>query len=129
MSTHYHLLLETPSANLVDGMKWLQGTFTQRMNAMLQTWGHLFQGRYKAKIVDDSNPEYFRKVSDYIHLNPAAAGLLTPKSRPGSNPMLGVAMPCIFRPPPNAQCGSAPRPSFLTTASKTRPKVEEPIRP
>jgi len=37
MSTHYHLLLETPSANLVDGMKWLQGTFTLRMNAMHQT--------------------------------------------------------------------------------------------
>ena len=34
MSTHYHLLLETPNANLVDGMKWFQGTFTQRMNAM-----------------------------------------------------------------------------------------------
>ena len=37
MSTHDHLLLETPSANLVDGMKWLQGTFTLRMNAMHQT--------------------------------------------------------------------------------------------
>ena len=39
-------------------------------------WGHLFQGRYKAKVIDDSDASYFRKVADYIHLNPAAAGLL-----------------------------------------------------
>jgi hypothetical protein len=45
----YHLLIETPRGNLVESMKWLQGAFTQRMNAMQQTWGHLFQGRYKAK--------------------------------------------------------------------------------
>lgn len=76
MSTHYHLLIETPSGNLVDAMKWLQGAFTQRMNAMHQTWGHLFQGRYKAKIIATDEPEYFRRVSDYIHLNPAAAGLV-----------------------------------------------------
>ena len=99
------------------------------MNAMHQIWGHLFQGRYKAKIIDDSNPEYFRKVSDYIHLNPAAAGLLTPKSRPRLESYARSSFPCIFRPLPNAQCGSAPRPSFLTTASKTRPMVEKPIRP
>jgi REP element-mobilizing transposase RayT len=76
MSTHYHLLLETPNANLVEGMKWFQGTFTQRMNAMQKTWGHLFQGRYKAKVIEQDEPEYFRRVATYIHLNPAAAGLL-----------------------------------------------------
>lgn len=76
MSTHYHLLLETPQGNLVEGMKWFQGAFTQRMNAMHKTWGHLFQGRYKAKIIEQSDPEYFRKVASYIHLNPAAAGLV-----------------------------------------------------
>ncbi len=76
MSTHYHLLVETPSGNLVDAMKWLQGAFTQRMNAMHQTRGHLFQGRYKAKIIATDEPEHFRRVSDYIHLNPAAAGLV-----------------------------------------------------
>ena len=76
MSNHYHILLETPSGNLVDTMKWLQGTFTQRYNARHQLWGHLFQGRYKAKIIDDTEPEYFRRVSEYIHLNPAAAKLV-----------------------------------------------------
>ena len=76
MRTHYHLLIETPEPNLVDGMKWFQGTFTQRHNGYHGHWGHLFQGRYKAKIIDDEHPEYFQRVADYIHLNPAAAGLL-----------------------------------------------------
>jgi REP element-mobilizing transposase RayT len=76
MSNHYHLLLETPLGNLVDAMKWFQGTFTQRYNARHQLWGHLFQGRYKAKIIDDEDDSYFRKVSEYVHLNPADAGLV-----------------------------------------------------
>lgn len=80
MSTHYHLLMETPSGNLVEGMKWLQGAFTQRMNAMHKTWGHLFQGRYKAKIIDPTDPTYFRRVAEYIHLNPTSAGVLGRKT-------------------------------------------------
>ena len=48
MSNHYHLLLETPEANLVDGMRWFQGAYIQRFNAMFKRRGHLFQGRYKA---------------------------------------------------------------------------------
>src|SRR5437867_3460666 len=51
MSNHYHLLLETPEANLVSGMKWLQGTYTQRYNSRHKVRGHLFQGRYKAVVV------------------------------------------------------------------------------
>src|SRR5437867_7944536 len=43
MGNHYHLLLETPEANLVSGMKWLQGTYTQRYNARHRKRGHLFQ--------------------------------------------------------------------------------------
>ncbi len=71
MGNHYHLLIETPEANLVDGMRWFQGTYTQRFNIRHKEWGHLFQGRYKALLVDDG--EYFRAVADYIHLNPARA--------------------------------------------------------
>jgi len=71
MGNHYHLLLETPEPNLVDGMRWLQSTYTQRFNARHKVWGHLFQGRYKALPVDQG--EYFRTVADYIHLNPARA--------------------------------------------------------
>jgi REP element-mobilizing transposase RayT len=78
MKNHYHLLLETPQGNLVDAMKWFQGTFTQRYNARHQLWGHLFQGRYKAKVIDDEDASYFRTVSDYIHLNPAEAKVVKP---------------------------------------------------
>ena len=52
LSNHYHLLLETPEPNLVAGMKWFQGTYTQRFNAMFRCRGHLFQGRYKALPID-----------------------------------------------------------------------------
>ncbi len=79
MSNHYHLLLETPEANLVAGMKWFQGAYTQRFNAMFKRRGHLFQGRYKAIPIatdpQDGGLEYFRGVSTYIHLNPFRAGL------------------------------------------------------
>lgn len=75
MGNHYHLLLETPEANLVAGMKWLQGTYTQRFNARHKLWGHLLQGRYKALLVDGAEGNYFSTVSSYIHLNPARAKL------------------------------------------------------
>ena len=44
MMNHYHLLPETAEPNLVAGMKWFQGTYTQRLNAMFTRRGHLFQG-------------------------------------------------------------------------------------
>ena len=76
MSNHYHLLLETPQANLVAGMAWFQGTYTQRFNARHRLSGHLFQGRYKAIPIEGERPEYFRLASQYIHLNPVRARLL-----------------------------------------------------
>lgn len=76
MGNHYHLLLETPEANLVNGMKWLQGTYTQRYNARHRKRGHLFQGRYRAVPLAADEPEYFQVVSSYIHLNPARAKLI-----------------------------------------------------
>jgi len=72
MGTHYHLLLETPEPNLVDGMRWLQGTFTKRINSRHNERGHLLQGRYKALLVDGTD-NYFSTVCTYIHLNPARA--------------------------------------------------------
>ncbi len=76
LPNHYHLLAETPEANLVDGMKWLQSTYTQRYNSRHKVFGHLFQGRYKALVVDGAEGNYFGVVSTYIHLNPARANLL-----------------------------------------------------
>lgn len=72
MRNHYHLLLETPRPNLVDGMRWLQGTYTKRFNIRHKVFGHLFQSRYKALLVD-SQEGYFQTVCDYVHLNPARA--------------------------------------------------------
>ena len=69
MGNHYHLLLETPEPNLVEGMRWLQGTYTKRFNAGHREWGHLFQGRYKA-IPVEAGSGYFPVVAGYIHLNP-----------------------------------------------------------
>ena len=76
MGNHYHLLLETPQANLVVGMKWLQGTYTQRFNSRHKLYGHLFHGRYKALNVDEEDRMQYQVVSTYIHLNPVRAGLV-----------------------------------------------------
>jgi hypothetical protein len=77
MRNHYHLLVETPEANLVAGMKWLQGTYTQRYNSRHSVFGHLFQGRYQALVVEGAAGDYLGVVSTYIHLNPARAGLVS----------------------------------------------------
>ena len=73
MSNHYHLCVETPEPNLVDGMRWLQGTFSVRFNRVRREPGHVFQGRYKALLVD---PDAVGAVCHYIHLNPVRAGLV-----------------------------------------------------
>jgi REP element-mobilizing transposase RayT len=78
MGNHYHLLLETPKANLVAGMKWFQGTYTARFNARHRLRGHLFSGRYKAVVIDGEEPSYGRAVSDCIHLNPVRARIVRP---------------------------------------------------
>ena len=78
MGNHYHLLIETPEPNLVAGMKWLQGVYTQRVNKWMKCRGHLFQGRYKAQLVnaDPMESRYFQTVCDYIHLNPLRARMI-----------------------------------------------------
>ena len=76
LRNHFHWLLETPEANLVDGMKWFLGAYSQRFNARHGQRGHVFQGRYKAVVIDGRSGDYFETVSTYIHLNPARARLL-----------------------------------------------------
>jgi putative transposase len=73
MSNHYHLALETPEPNLVEGMKWLQGTFATRFNRYRKENGHVFQGRYKALLVGEGRSRL--GLIDYIHLNPVRAGI------------------------------------------------------
>jgi REP element-mobilizing transposase RayT len=75
MSNHFHLALETPQADLVEGMHWLQGTFATRFNRFRKERGHLFQGRYQAILIEDEAA--LARVVDYIHLNPVRAGIVT----------------------------------------------------
>ncbi len=72
-SNHYHLAVETPRANLVEGMRWLQGTFSIRFNRLRQERGHVFQGRYKSLLVDPDGG--LGSLCHYIHLNPVRAHL------------------------------------------------------
>lgn len=73
MNNHYHLLIETPEANLVQGMRRLNGVYTQAFNHRHHRVGHLFQGRYKSIVVDKDN--YLLELCRYIVLNPVRAGL------------------------------------------------------
>lgn len=76
MGNHYHLFIQTPEANLVEGMKWFQNTYTRRFNVRHKAWGRLFGDRYKAILVEGSNSYYYETLLDYIHLNPIRAGLV-----------------------------------------------------
>ncbi|MGR9108113.1 MAG: transposase, partial [Gammaproteobacteria bacterium] len=71
MTNDYHLLIETPEANLARGMRQLNGVFTQASNRRHRRGGHLFQGRYKAILVDKDN--YLLELVRYIVLNPVRA--------------------------------------------------------
>jgi putative transposase len=82
MSNHYHLMVRTPEANLVAGMKWLQNTYTRRFNTRHGQWGRLFGDRYKSVLVEGAG-YYSETLMDYIHLNPARAGLIDPEKGQG----------------------------------------------
>jgi REP element-mobilizing transposase RayT len=79
MGNHYHVLLHTPEANLVRGMRHLNGVYTQRFNHAHRSDGALFRGRYRAIVVDQDN--YALQVSRYIHRNPVEARLVSNPAR------------------------------------------------
>jgi putative transposase len=81
MGNHFHLVVETPRANLIEGMKWFLGTYTMRFNRRHKLSGHLFAGRYKSLLIDGATPGYLRTVCDYVHLNPVRARLLGKRER------------------------------------------------
>lgn len=72
MDDHYHLIVRTPEANLVEGMTWFQSTFTKRSNGRHKMSGHLFAGRYQTHIVEAG--QSLRQVIDFVHLNPVRNG-------------------------------------------------------
>lgn len=74
MDNHYHLLLETPLANLSKGMHYLNSVYSQGFNKKHQMVGHLTQGRFKAILVDKNS--YYETLIYYIHNNPVKANIV-----------------------------------------------------
>lgn len=74
MGTHYHLLIETPHGNLSQAIKWINVSYSVYFNRKRRRFGHLFQGRFKAILVDAD--EYLKHLSRYIHLNPVRARMV-----------------------------------------------------
>jgi putative transposase len=74
MDTHYHMLIRTMEANLSNLMHFLNGVYTQKFNYVNKSCGHVFQGRYKALLVEKEN--YLLEVTRYIHTNPVRAGIV-----------------------------------------------------
>jgi len=93
MSNHYHLMIETPQANLSRGMRQLNGMYTQHFNRLHDRVGHVFQGRFKSIVVDKD--AYLLELSRYIVRNPVAAGMV-------------------------ADAGEWPWSSYLATAGETK---------
>jgi len=78
MDNHYHLVIETPDANLSKGMRQLNGVYTQAFNRRHRRVGHLFQGRFKAILVQKES--HFLEVCRYVVLNPVRArSVVTPQ--------------------------------------------------
>lgn len=75
LADHYHMVLRTPEANLVAGMKWFQNFWTKRFNASRGRSGHVFGGRYKSVLVQED--EHLSALIDHVHLNAYRAGLVT----------------------------------------------------
>ena len=81
MNNHYHLLVETPEANLVAGMRRLNSVYTQSFNHRHDRVGHVLQGRYKSIVVDRN--AYLLELCRYVTLNPVRAEI---RKRPADWP-------------------------------------------
>jgi REP element-mobilizing transposase RayT len=119
MSNHYHLLIETPDGNLSQGMRQLNGVYTQQFNRNHERVGHVFQGRYKAILVQKE--AYLLELSRYIVLNPVRASMVrAAKDWPWSSYRI--------------TCGMSVSPDWLSTDwllsafAKTRKKAIERYR-
>lgn len=100
MGNHYHLLVETLDGKLARGMRQLNGIYSQYFNRRHQLVGHVFQGRYKAILVEKHS--YLREVARYVVLNPVRAKLVSsPEDWPWSSY--------------NYTCSDIPAPTWLDT--------------
>ncbi len=113
MTNHYHLVVETPEANLAQGMRQLNGVYTQYINRAHRRVGHVFQGRYKAILVE--RDAYLVELSRYVVLNPVRAGMV---SLPGEWPWSSW----------QAMMGQAPSAEWLETRWLLRQFSEDDIQ-
>lgn len=74
MTNHFHLLVEVPEGNLSAGMRHLNGVWSQQFNRRHRRVGHVFQGRFKAILVERET--YLRELARYVVLNPVRAGMV-----------------------------------------------------
>ena len=100
MTTHYHMLIETPEGNLGQGMRQLNSAYSQYYNRRHGLVGHVMQGRYKAILVQKDG--YLRELARYIVLNPVRAGIVS-----GPDDWEWSSYQSMM--------GTAPAPSWLTT--------------
>ena len=92
MENHFHLMIETPEANLSRGMHHLNASFCQAHNKRHDTVGHLFQGRFKSIVVDRES--YLLELARYVVLNPVRAGMVTgPEDWPWSSYRATAGLP------------------------------------
>jgi hypothetical protein len=97
MGNHFHLVVETPQPNLARGMRRLNAAYAQGFNARYDRVGHVFQGRYKAVLIEKN--AHLLEVCRYVVLNPVRAGLCTgPERWPRSSyrATAGIALPERF---------------------------------
>lgn len=100
MSNHYHIVVETVEGNLSQGMRRLNGVYTQYINRTYNRVGHVFQGRFKGILVERDS--YLLELSRYVVLNPVRAGMVADA---GDWPWSSYA----------AMIGQAPPPPWLQT--------------
>ena len=114
MGNHYHIVVETPQANLARGMRQLNGVFTQRINRRHGRNGHVFQGRYKAILVD--RDAHLLEVCRYVVLNPVRARMA---ARAADWRWSSYAATAHLRTPPGPTC----RDDLLALLSPTRSRA------
>src|SRR5215204_6346156 len=90
MDNHFHLLLETPEANLSRAMQWLNVSYTVWFNRRHQRAGHLLQGRFKAILVEDDAG--WQELARYVHLNPVRVAVFGLDKRSRSASRQGVVV-------------------------------------
>jgi putative transposase len=97
LSTHYHLFVATPEADLAAGMQYLKGRYAQWANWSRKERGHLFEGRFRSLLVESIGHAY--EVQRYIALNPVRAGIVRrPEEWPwaSTRALLGLERPAEF---------------------------------